>query len=140
MLAHKIEHSCAARLDNGWSRIYQYRLLGNMKATVRRKAHLLCNQIDVVRLLKSGTFRTFDNLGTPPVHGFQDGGDYYTRTSCQPFLRTISTPVLILQAEDDPLMRSQSIPTAGDLGPGVTLEVSSHGGHVACCQACQGAG
>lgn len=121
---------CAAHLENGWSRIYQYRLLGNMKTTVRRKAHLLRNQIDVDRLLKTGTFRTFDNLGTGPVHGFQDADDYYTRASCRPFLRAINTPVLILQAADDPLMRTRSIPAAEKLGPGVTLEVSSHGGHV----------
>ena len=101
-----------------------------MKTTVRRKAHLLHNQIDVARLLKTGTFRTFDNLGTAPIHGFQDAVDYYTRASCRPFLRTINTPVLILQAADDPLMRPRNIPVAGELGPGVTLEVSSHGGHV----------
>ena len=121
---------CADRLEHGRSRIYQYRLLESMKTTVRRKAHLLHNQIDVARLLKTGTFRTFDNLGTAPVHGFQDAVDYYARASCRPFLRTINTPVLILQAADDPLMHPRSIPVVGELGPGVTLEVSSHGGHV----------
>ena len=77
---------------------------------------MLHNQIDVARLLKTGTFRTFDNLGTALVHGFQDADDYYTRASCRPFLRTIHTPVLILQAADDPLMRSRSIPAVGELG------------------------
>ena len=121
---------CAARLENGWSRIYQYRLLGSMETTVRHKAHLLHNQIDVARLLKTGTFRTFDNLGTMPVHGLQYEDDYYTRASCRRFLRTIHTSFLILQAADDPLMHPRSIPTTGELGPDVTLEVSSHGGHV----------
>ena len=101
-----------------------------MTTTVRRKAHLLHNQIDVARLLKTGTLRAFDSLGTAPIHGFQNVDDYYTRASCLPFLRSINTPVLILQAADDPLMRPRSIPAAGELGPGVTLEVSSRGGHV----------
>ena len=91
---------------------------------------MLHNQIDVARLLKTGAFRTFDNLGTAPIHGFQDAVDYYTRASCRPFLRTINTPVLTLQAVDNPLMRPRNIPVAGELGPGVTLEVCSHGGHV----------
>ena len=104
---------CADRLEHGRSQIYQYRLLGSMKTTVRRKAHLLHNQIDVARLLKTGTFRTFDNLGTAPVHGFQDAVDYYAWTSCRPFLRTINTPVLILQAADDPLMRPPEHPGRG---------------------------
>jgi hypothetical protein len=122
--------SCAARLENGWSRIYQYRLLESMKTTVRQKAHLLDKKIDVARLLKTGTFRTFDNLGTAPIHGFQDADDYYTQASSWRFLRTINTPTLILQSADDPLMGPRSIPTAGELGPDVMLEVSSHGGHV----------
>ena len=76
-----------------------------METTVRHKAHLLHNQIDVARPLKTGTFRTFDNLGTMPVHGFQYEDDYYTRASCRPFLRPIHIPVLNLQAADDALMR-----------------------------------
>jgi len=122
--------SCAARLEVGLSRIYQYRLLRSMKSTVRRKAYLLHKQIDVARLLKTRTFRTFDNLGTAPIHGFQDADDYYSKASCRPFLGAINTPVLIVQAIDDPLMWPASIPSGKELGPGIVMETSTHGGHV----------
>ncbi|MBK1655120.1 alpha/beta hydrolase, partial [Allochromatium vinosum] len=64
------------------------------------------------------------------LNGFAGVFDYYTRASCRPFLAGIHTPTLILQAADDPFMFPTTVPWAHELGPGVTLELAAHGGHV----------
>lgn len=64
------------------------------------------------------------------MHGFRDADDYYLRASCRSFLRNITTPVLIIQAIDDPLVCPLSIPAQDELGVGVTLELSRYGGHL----------
>ena len=124
------------KLEHGLSRIYQYWLLRSMKDTVKRKAHLLQNRINISGLLGAKTFQDFDNLGTAPVHGFRDADDYYKKSSCRAYLRNISTPVLILQALDDPLLCTTSIPKCEELGPGITLEISESGGHVGFVKGC----
>ena len=66
-----------------------------------------------------------------PIYGFRDAADYYTQCSAGPHLGAIRTPTLMIQALDDPFMTPDSLPErAAELGPGVTLELSAHGGHV----------
>ena len=76
------------------------------------------------------TFRKFDDAITAPLHGFRDVDDYYGRASSRQYLRGITTPTLILHAVDDPFVPADAIPAEGELGPGVTLELSRRGGHV----------
>ena len=88
----------AKQLEAGMSQIYQYWLLRHLKNTVRKKVHLLSSIVNVPDLLGAQTVRTFDELGTAPVHGFRDAEDYYKTSSCQKSLGKISIPVLIIQA------------------------------------------
>ena len=101
-----------------------------MKNTVRKKTHLLSDVVNIPNLLRTKTFRAFDDLGTAPVHGFRDAEDYYTTASCRNSLGNVLIPVLIIQAIDDPLICPLSIPNPSELGPTITLEVSRYGGHV----------
>jgi predicted alpha/beta-fold hydrolase len=67
---------------------------------------------------------------TAPLCGFAGVFDYYSRASCRGFLPAIATPTLILHAADDPFMFPTTVPCEHELGPGITLELARHGGHV----------
>jgi uncharacterized protein len=117
------------RLDLGGSRLYRRHLLGKLKASLRRKfaerPFPLAVDLDAIH-----NFNQFDDRITAPLNGFAGVFNYYTRASCRPFLADIHTPTLILQAADDPFMFPTTVPWAHELGPGVTLELAAHGGHV----------
>ncbi len=123
---------CAQRLRQGASRIYQRRLLRDLKAMVQRKhaAVGLPEMIDVPAMLSARDFFDFDDAWTAPLHGFDDALDYYRRCECGPYLRTIQRPTLIVHSRDDPFMSPDILPSDRALGPDVTLELSEHGGHV----------
>jgi uncharacterized protein len=117
------------RLNLGASRLYRAYLMAKLKAAFRRKFRdrpcPLPVAIDRIR-----DFNQFDDQVTAPLCGFAGVFDYYTRASCRQFLSRITTPTLILHALDDPFMFPTTVPMAHELGPGVTLELSRHGGHV----------
>lgn len=117
------------RLDLGASRLYRAYLMDKLRAAFRRKFRdrpcPLPVAIDTLR-----DFNQFDDQVTAPLSGFTGVFDYYSRASCRQFLPRISTPTLILHARDDPFMFPTTVPMEHELGPGVTLELSRHGGHV----------
>lgn len=75
------------------------------------------------------TLRGFDDAYVAPAAGFRDGRDYYERCSASPHLASITTPTVILHAEDDPFVDAQDLKTA-DLGPAVHLHMEARGGHM----------
>ncbi len=117
------------RLDLGASRLYRTYLMDKLKAAFRRKFSdrpcPLPVAIDRIR-----DFNQFDDQVTAPLCGFAGVFDYYSRASCRQFLPRVTTPTLILHALDDPFMFPTTVPMEHELGPGVTLELSRHGGHV----------
>jgi predicted alpha/beta-fold hydrolase len=117
------------RLNIGLSRIYRRHLLERVKAAYRRKRAAMPALADL-DLDAMQDFFAFDDQVTAPLNGFAGADDYYARCSCRPFLRHIRTRTLILHALDDPFMFPHSVPRADELGPGVRLELSRHGGHV----------
>jgi uncharacterized protein len=76
------------------------------------------------------TLMEFDEKITAPLNGFDDGQDYYRKSSGNQFLKLCTTDTLIIHAKDDPFMTDKVIPTPGMLSEHVTLELSAHGGHV----------
>lgn len=123
---------CAERLREGVSRVYQRRLLGDLKAMAQRKAEHVClpADVDLTSAMNAADFFAFDDAWTAPLNGFEDALDYYRRCECGPLLQAIEKPCLIVHSQDDPFMRPQIIPTAQELAPQVELELSRHGGHV----------
>jgi predicted alpha/beta-fold hydrolase len=120
----------AWRLQQGFSRRYQRYLLKRLRRSYRAKLPAHAMPVSPERLDALDTFRLFDNEVTAPLHGFRDVDDYYGRSSSRQYLQAITTPTLILHAADDPFVPDDAIPTDGELGPGVTLELSRRGGHV----------
>jgi predicted alpha/beta-fold hydrolase len=123
-------HACAEALNIGISKGYQRYLLKRMKRAVTRKFNPHTAAFDWQRAMRAGTFAEFDDAVTAPLHGFANKDDYYDKCSSVHFLKGIERPTLIVNALDDPFMTPKVVPGAEQLSEHVTLEISTHGGHV----------
>jgi hypothetical protein len=121
--------STAAHLQQGFCRLYDHYLLHKLVRSYRRKFSTRPSPLPI-QISRIGSIYEFDQQVTAPLNGFSDADDYYNRSSCIGFLKGIETPTLILHAVDDPMIPPDVVPEVDDLGPGVTLELSRHGGHV----------
>lgn len=119
----------ARRLEEGVSRIYQQYLLNRLRQSYQLKFKTIPSPLRV-SLEQVRSLREYDHLVTAPLNGFAGADDYYRRCSSRGYLSGITTPTLILHAQDDPFMYPHDIPTPGEVGPGVRLATPAHGGHV----------
>ena len=122
--------ACATRLDQGASRMYQWRLVRSMQQKFIDKFRHRAAPVAVGDVRRLRTFWTFDDAITAPLHGFHGAADYYLRASSRQYLGRIRVPTLILHAADDPFVPAAAIPTAAELAPSVRLELAAAGGHV----------
>lgn len=120
--------ACARALDGpgfgAW--IYRERFLRRLreKALAKRPPGI---DLDRVRAAKS--LRDFDDTVTAPLHGFRSAGEYYARSSSGPLLGGVRRPLLVITADDDPLVPAATLP--GFANAEITLERFHGGGHVA---------
>lgn len=75
--------------------------------------------------------RDYDEAVVAPMHGFRDAADYYAKCSGKKFIPGIRTPLLIVQAANDPwvptpIYRGQIWPQNG----AVTAVLTDDGGHM----------
>ena len=118
-------------LEQGLGPLYQRYFLRRLRRKVRDKRAVLDGNVDVDALLAVRTLRDFDDLGTAPLHGFADSGDYYRRSSSKPFLPSIRVPTLLIHAIDDPFLPPSAVPRAEvAANPHVEATFPAHGGHV----------
>jgi predicted alpha/beta-fold hydrolase len=122
--------ACADRLDEGFSCLYQYRLVRSMQRKYLAKFAVRQAPLDISDVRALNTFWKFDDAVTAPLHGFSDANEYYGLSSSRQFLKRVTLPTLILQARDDPFVPQRAIPTAAELGAQTTLELTRAGGHV----------
>ena len=124
----------AKTIDSGTAKIYQKRLLDELKLSLLKKfdtydfEKLISLKKEEVQKMRS--IREFDERYTTPIHGFLSADDYYEKNSAKQFLKDIQTPTLIVHAEDDPFMTPEVLPKKEELSKYITLEVSKKGGHV----------
>jgi len=122
---------CARALDRGFQKwVYTANFMRTFKQKVRAKAQRHGAFVDLDAVRRARTFAAYDRVVTAPLHGFADEVDYWRRASCGPYLATVRRPTLLLSALDDPFVPASALPASAALPPGVTLEVTSGGGHV----------
>ena len=64
------------------------------------------------------------------IHGFTSADDYYARSSSLQFLSRITTPTLILNAEDDPFLPREALERArAAASPAIEFRTTQCGGH-----------
>jgi predicted alpha/beta-fold hydrolase len=125
---------CASALDGPgfWPWVYRERFLRRLRRKALGKAALYPGRIDADAVRRATTFSAYDGLVTAPLHGFESAADYWARSSSAQFVPGVRRPLLLLSADDDPLVPARSLPVdAARRNPEVTLEVTSGGGHVA---------
>lgn len=120
----------AKRLDQGFSRVYQWGLMRSMRNAVAEKRRRMKLPLKIQDLSKLKTFWDFDEYITAPLHGFAGADDYYRRSSSRQYLKGIQIPTLIVQSRDDPFMTDAVIPQSGELSSTIQLEIYDSGGHV----------
>jgi predicted alpha/beta-fold hydrolase len=121
---------CAEAIRQGFSRLYQERLLRLMRASIHLKFQRIDSPIPLPDLRRLRDFIEYDDAITAPLHGFADVDDYYNQCSSRKFLKDIRVPTLVLHASDDPFMSPRVIPRDDELSDQVTVELSAQGGHV----------
>lgn len=121
----------ADRVNEGFSRFYQHHLLGELKTFFAARRTYFKNPPEPFKKAEQcSCFWTFDNEVTAPLYGFSSAHHYYRECSSRQFLQHIQVPTLIIQAEDDPFMTKEVLPSEEELSLAVTLELSKKGGHV----------
>jgi predicted alpha/beta-fold hydrolase len=122
--------SSADRMDKGFSRVYQWKLLRSLRRKVKQKLRRMSLNVRTNNLYSLKNFRAFDDAVTAPLHGFRDAEHYYASESSRQYLTNINVDTLILHARDDPFMTEDAIPTAEELPEKAKLELYARGGHV----------
>ena len=125
--------SCADRVNQGFSRVYQNYLLRTMRTNLQskiRRQSAARARWQPAQITRIATLREFDELVTAPLHGFESADHYYQTCSGLSLLARIPIPTLVIHAADDPFMTDAVIPAAEQLSPLVRYELSRQGGHV----------
>lgn len=120
----------AQRVNSGFSRLYQWKLLKSMRRRTAAKLKQMPLPIKTSNLSELRSFRQFDECVTAPLHGFRNADHYYGVASSRQYLRSIAVDTLILHAADDPFMTPAAVPMRSELSPHVELELYLRGGHV----------
>lgn len=81
-------------------------------------------------LQTAATIREFDNGLVAPLNGFADAADYYVRNGARQFLARITTPTLVLHADNDPLIPVDAYLGLTGLPETMRVELTRGGGHV----------
>lgn len=94
------------------------------------KARQFPGLLDAHAVRACRTFAAFDALVTAPLHGFRSAAHYWQASSSAQFLGDIRVPVLLLSAEDDPLVPAEVLPRAACVGSAyLRPHFTTHGGH-----------
>jgi uncharacterized protein len=122
-------HAGAMSLASGFNRLYTQNFLTTLKRKSLEKWARFPDAFDKDKMLAARDFFDFDGAVTAPLHGFSSAMDYWTRSSCKPFLASIAIPCLVLNARNDPFLPAYHLPTQKEVSASVLLEQPAKGGH-----------
>ncbi|XP_075057095.1 protein ABHD1 [Mixophyes fleayi] len=112
-------------------RLFNRTLITTIRNTVRKYRDVIGKVLDVDYVLQSRSIREFDERYTSVVFGYESCDDYYHHASPYNKLSKIRTPVLCMNAADDPFSPMEGIPLGeASLNPNVALLILAHGGHI----------
>mgnify|MGYP002712925988 CR=1 FL=1 len=125
--------SSAEKLQTGFSKIYQRRFIGKVRAKIAAKTIQFPNAVpaDTAQHIKN-----FDDVVSRfiiPVHGgYTNLNDYYLNASPGNAVAGIKLPILVINAWDDPILGKKDHPVAmAKAHDYLFLETPDHGGHCA---------
>jgi len=123
-------HTSCNTISQPGNRIYAARFLKSLRNKIVRKSAAF-PELDIRDIHKIATIQDFDDRYTAPLHGFPDAVTYYRLCSSVNFVKSITTPTLIVNAKNDPFLSPECYPTDLLKGhPFVSFEIPMRGGHV----------
>lgn len=120
----------AHSLDQGWNYwLYSKTFVATMKPKALAMAMRFPEHLDAQRIQTASTVQQMDDAVTAPLFGALDAEHYYEVNAAKPWLKSIEVPTLVLNAQNDPFVPFDFLPTAQEVSASVTLEYPSEGGH-----------
>ncbi|MEP1097584.1 MAG: alpha/beta fold hydrolase [Cyclobacteriaceae bacterium] len=109
---------------------YERRFIKKLKEKIVEKSKIM--ELDIAGIEQVKTFPQFDERFTLRLFpGYKDADDFYEKITSDQFLDKITVPLLIVNAENDPMLGEKCYPIElarkSDL---IHLEVPKKGGHV----------
>jgi uncharacterized protein len=121
----------ANALDTGLNRIlYTPLFVDSMRPKALSMSSRFPGLLDDEKIKAAKTIHDIDNAVTAVLYGAKNAEDYYAKNASKPLLKHIALPTLILNAQNDPFMPAETLPTKAEVSGIVTLEYPETGGHV----------
>ena len=126
---HNLALSAKAMDDNPLRRaLYARHFLKSLRKKVARKREKFPALCDPKALRRARRIADFDRIYTAPVHGFASEHDYWERSSCGDDFGKVQTPLLCINALNDPLVPAATL-ASPESAPLVDFRRPRHGGH-----------
>jgi uncharacterized protein len=123
--------SSAVRLNHWSNTPYAIQFLLSLNKKAQAKSKQFPTILTRNNYLNISTLRSYDDIVTAPLHGYEDANDYYLRASSKPELSVISVPTLLINAENDSFLAPPCFPfEIADGHPNFHLLSLKYGGHV----------
>lgn len=113
-----------------FARVYLNNFLPTLKAKALEKAARFPALLDPGAIAAADGIRDFDHVVTARLNGFSSAEDYYAQCSTGPQLSRITTPTLLVTAEDDALAPARSLPDGAHRRDALHVLSTRAGGHV----------
>lgn len=113
-----------------FARVYLNNFLPTLKAKALEKAVRFPALLDPGAIRAARTIRDFDHEVTARLFGFDSAEDYYAQCSTGPQLGRVTTPTLLVSAEDDALAPAANLPKDAHRRDALHVLRTNAGGHV----------
>ena len=122
----------ADELGKKGNRFYENRFIRKLKEKILKKAEVMELPVDIDEVRQVRTFRELDTAFTLKIHPeYEDAEDFYRKITSDQFLHNIKIPLLIVNAENDPMLGEKCYPRAlAEEMDNLYLEIPKLGGHV----------
>ncbi|MCU0339549.1 MAG: alpha/beta fold hydrolase [Spirosomaceae bacterium] len=121
----------AKLLDNPENWLYRKRFMSKLFKKIKAKDALYPNRLDVSQIKNVKVWKDFDNFFSAPLNGYRDADDFYEQGSAVNYLADVQVPVLICNAQNDPILNDDCAPVAlAEKHPLIFVETPKTGGHV----------
>lgn len=110
--------------------VYLNHFLPSLKRKGLETARRFPETFDAERIRGLRTLRDFDHHVTARAFGFESAEDYYEQCSSAPVLDRITTPTLLISADDDGIAPASALPEGIDRHEALHLLRTRRGGHV----------
>lgn len=118
----------------GFNNVYDKALASSLRRIFMKHAHLFENiggEYNIPLVANAKTVREFDEGLTRVSFGFKSVDEYYSKSSSSDSIKLVRTPLLCIQADNDPIAPSRGIPRQDiEENCNCLLIVTPKGGHL----------